>query len=169
MSLPASSTERNALVPVIATLLQLSNAELSAVQTALKAPLWASLPVKSVKPMKPGVGNSSHGKATASTGGGSAHHALKGTAVTGSNRESNSKTPPPPGGQAVAAGFVRPSSGGSTYSPPPVPIVVSQGVNLETNSISNNVQHHPMLDRSDTSYDQMDIDLGAEDTPEIEM
>jgi hypothetical protein len=50
MSLPASSAERNALVPVISTLLQLNPAEQKHVQTALKTPLWASLPVKDVKP-----------------------------------------------------------------------------------------------------------------------
>jgi hypothetical protein len=50
MSLPPAAAERNALVPVIATLLQLNAAEQKSVQTAMKAPLWASLPVKEVKP-----------------------------------------------------------------------------------------------------------------------
>lgn len=50
MSLPPAATERNALVPVIATLLQLNAAEQKTVQNAIKAPMWASLPVKEVKP-----------------------------------------------------------------------------------------------------------------------
>jgi hypothetical protein len=54
MSLPASAPERNALVPVISTLLQMNANELKQIQSALKIPLWASLPVKEVKPRTPG-------------------------------------------------------------------------------------------------------------------
>jgi hypothetical protein len=50
MSLPPAAPERNALVPVITTLLQLNDAEQKTVQNAMKAPLWSSLPIKEVKP-----------------------------------------------------------------------------------------------------------------------
>jgi hypothetical protein len=197
MSLPTSSAERSALVPVIATLLQLSSAELSALQTALKAPLWGTLPVKTVKPMKPpGAGASSHGSAhggsigqglglglgngkasSVSSNNGSASvpvlppmsvsasASASGASSNGSARENNNISPPGPKFQSgPATGFAIVSPTGS-YSPPP--LTSYQGPSLENNSSTS--QLHPMLDRSDTSDDALDLDIGHEDTPEIHM
>lgn len=149
MTLPASSAEKNALVPVIATLLQLSSAELSVVQAALKAPLWASLPVKAVKPRTAGLGNSSNGKYMTPESTATVTSTAKGvenSAVLSSNH-------------AVATP-VGSSARNKAYSPPPMQSTVKESAGQHP--------HHPMLDRSDTS-DTLEIDLGGESTPEIHM
>lgn len=51
MKLPMAAPERMSLVPVIATLLQFNNKELTEATNAMKAPSWNSLPVKEVKRM----------------------------------------------------------------------------------------------------------------------
>ena len=49
MKLPVSAPERTSLVPVISTILQFSKSEIDEAESALKTPVWASLPVKEVK------------------------------------------------------------------------------------------------------------------------
>lgn len=166
MSLPASSAERNALVPVVATLLQLSSAELTAVQTALKAPLWASLPVREVKPRSGGIGSSMNGKSIHNGGSPSMKVAPKGPTSPpdrGTIGGSSGTTPQQNNVSVKASAVVAPSSGGSSsYSPPVVPLP-------PVTALAAQQQHHPMLDRSDTSDDNLVMDLGHEDTPEIHM
>jgi hypothetical protein len=49
MSFPPTSSERNALVPVLAMLLQFSKAELKSVEEASRSTSWAARPVKELK------------------------------------------------------------------------------------------------------------------------
>ena len=141
MSLPASSAERNALVPVIATLLQLSSTELSAVQAAMKGSLWASLPVHTVKPRIISNNNSAHGK-------------LVDNVVATAHSTSVNETL---ASQILTDNSVSASVAHSTrlYSPPTL--------------LSKHKDQHPMLSRSDTVENNLGIDLGPVDTPEIHM
>ena len=71
MTFPINSSERNALVPVLAMLLQFSPKEMMEIQKSNRDPIWGTRPVKEVKrvdfstqPAMPVNMNSSHGALT---------------------------------------------------------------------------------------------------------
>jgi hypothetical protein len=179
MSLPASSTEKNALVPVIATLLQLNSAEISVVQTAQKNPLWATLPVKEVKPKVigpkvPSSNGSVKDVTYASTSAKAADSSLPSTNPLNSKLAENMLLPVTPKDSEInglSATYVSPSNrvairstvmnspSRSSRNSPLVPAYAMDNSNAILNS-------NPLLDRSDTSED---IQLAEEQTPEIHM
>jgi hypothetical protein len=76
MTFPINSSERNALIPVLAMLLQFSPKEMMEIQKSVRDPIWGTRPVKEVKrvenrppPLPAAVGNSGSRPPAASSGG----------------------------------------------------------------------------------------------------